>query len=229
MRKFKLISNLFLAFLFVLTLSFSQVASANMKTQDTASSTYQTTPNNSLISTVSQGVYSSGPSIGIDAITTEYYPGTSVAIRAGDVLVSNNTSSNGLTGHAGIVVNDQGSVATINGYNKFLTLEGITTWKSKNTNTKVMRYSNSGAATQAGNWAKSYINNYKSQVTYGLINTIGVYEKETYCSKIVWDAYYFGANISIDGHTPFWNGIYGPYHLLNEANFRQVASWGNNF
>ncbi|OME98402.1 hypothetical protein BK124_14385 [Paenibacillus amylolyticus] len=49
-------------------------------------------------------------SVGVFAIPDEYYPGTSTPIRVGDVLVTNNTSSKGLTGHAGIVTDAGGSV-----------------------------------------------------------------------------------------------------------------------
>lgn len=45
------------------------------------------------------------------------YPHSNITIKTGDVLVTNNTSSNGFTGHAGIVVNNAGYVATIRGYN----------------------------------------------------------------------------------------------------------------
>ncbi|MEK4077923.1 hypothetical protein MHI01_29255 [Paenibacillus sp. FSL M7-0656] len=168
-------------------------------------------------------------SVGVFAIPDEYYPGTSTPIRVGDVLVTNSTSSKGLTGHAGIVTDLGGSVVSIGGYDLPLEKISISTWKSRNKNTKIMRYTNSSVASKAGAWAASYYTNYKSVVKYGLINTIGSYEKETYCSKIAWDAYYFGGGVSIDGHGPFWSGIYGPYHFLNEKGFSLAGSWGSNF
>lgn len=50
------------------------------------------------------------------ARTVRSYPGTTVTIMKGDILVTNNTISSGLTGHAGIVINDSGDVASIAGY-----------------------------------------------------------------------------------------------------------------
>lgn len=226
MKFLKLVMSLVLVLSF--TLSLKEVAHADSFNNSVNTDTYATNDDFSLESSVFSDVYdNSSASITTNAVSALYYRGTSIPIKMGDVLVSNSTSSNGLTGHAGIVVNASGDVLTINGYGAPLIVEHMSTWNSKNV--RVMRYSNASVATKAAEWGRNYYHNYVGAVYYGLVNTIGSYEKETYCSKIVWDAYYFGGDVSIDGHTPYWSGLYGPYHLLNEPNFTQMTSWGQNF
>ncbi|MDR6781438.1 MULTISPECIES: YiiX/YebB-like N1pC/P60 family cysteine hydrolase [Paenibacillus] len=120
------------------------------------------------------------------------YPNSNITIKSGDVLVTNNTSSAGLTGHAGIVVNSSGDVATIRGYGFHPEIQSLNTWFSTNRNTKVVRNSDSDLAAKAGSWAKDYVKTHPN-VEYGLNNTLGNLN-EVYCSKIPWLAYYsYGA------------------------------------
>ncbi|MDQ1235546.1 uncharacterized protein YycO [Paenibacillus sp. SORGH_AS306] len=224
MKLFKVMIGIML-FLGLYTSSFGTV---NANSSTSVTDTYSTNNTQVFTPSVTQNVYSNNSfEIAANAVSTLTYRGTSLAVRPGDVLVTNSTSSNGLTGHAGIVVNDQGTVVTINGYNNDLAAENMTQWNSKNV--RVMRYSNTNAASKAAAWAKNYYHTYKGKVHYGLVNTIGSYEKETYCSKIIWDSYYFGSDITIDGHTPYWNGIYAPYYFLTQSGFTQITAWGQNF
>ena len=58
-------------------------------------------------------------------IAVGYYPNGAVA-SSGDVLVTNNTSSSGLTGHAGIVT--PSGIATINGYGDHPRFVSLSEW-----------------------------------------------------------------------------------------------------
>ncbi|WP_315969964.1 YiiX/YebB-like N1pC/P60 family cysteine hydrolase [Brevibacillus massiliensis] len=89
----------------------------------------------------------------------------------------------------------------------------------------VYRYSNSTKAEQAADWAEWYRRNY-SDAEYGF-NDLYDYESGLmYCSKLVWDAYYYGAGVSL---ATSWGTIGGynlkmskPYDLPNSANVRAV-------
>ncbi|WP_083607089.1 MULTISPECIES: YiiX/YebB-like N1pC/P60 family cysteine hydrolase [Paenibacillus] len=164
------------------------------------------------------------------SIPGETYKGTNVAIQAGDILVTNSTGSSGFgyTGHAGILI-DNGTIVSIEGYNKPLIRQPITDWYTKYANTKVLRYTSSPTkAQQAATWASNYQSLYKDQVHYGLINNIFDYYTETYCSKIVWDAYYYGASVSF-GNPGAGNILFLPYSLPDQSSLTRVAIIGSNF
>jgi uncharacterized protein YycO len=120
------------------------------------------------------------------------YP-NGLTVEGGDVLVTNNTSSSGLTGHAGIVTDANGNIASIAGYGAHPELTSLSAWFRKNPNTVVVRNSDASLAHSAGSWAKSYVAQH-SNAKYGLLNNMLNLE-EVYCSKIPWLAYYsFGLN-----------------------------------
>jgi uncharacterized protein YycO len=115
-------------------------------------------------------------------------------LKKGDILISNGTSSAGLTGHAGIAINSS-QILHIAGPKKNPTVISVATWQKSygivkgqldgRTHTKVYRVSNSSAA-KAGEWA---VTNYKGKkYSYGFTGSITA-KNPTYCSKIVWQAY----------------------------------------
>lgn len=115
-------------------------------------------------------------------------------MQAGDVFITNATSSSGLTGHSGIVIgHDQ--ILHIAGPGKHPVAISLAKWKNeyKDGWTKAYRYRDGQSLTlvpqQAAAWAKkTYLN---SNAEY-VINTNLASTDKTYCSKLVWQAYYFG-------------------------------------
>lgn len=111
-------------------------------------------------------------------------------LRAGDILITNATSSSGLFGHAGIAVSPY-VILHIAGPGQNPKLILFTDWFTKYENgwTKVYRHSSSTTASAAANWAyDTYAySNAEYQITMNLAST-----DVTYCSKIVWQAYYYG-------------------------------------
>jgi len=150
------------------------------------------------------------------------------SLKKGDILISNGTSSAGLTGHAGIAI-DSNRVLHIAGPKKTTSIVTWQTWKNTYGKTKgnpkkwtkVYRHKNSTYANKAGSWA---YNNYwnskgaKSQnkkPKYSLGGGL-VITNSTYCSKIVYQAYQFG-NRNAKGagflmKSPF-TGVVSPYKL----------------
>lgn len=151
-----------------------------------------------------------------------------VSLKPGDVLVSNRTSSKGLTGHAGIVLND-GKVLHIAGLKSKPAVISEVSWKRKygqmlgdqSINTKVFRVnSSSGQAAAAATWAK---NAYQGKdYSYGFGDTITA-TNPTYCSKIVWQSYNYVGLVNRPS-----NIIVMPYSLpdyfKDSAGIRQVGT-----
>lgn len=129
-----------------------------------------------------------------------------VSVVKGDILISNGTSLNGFTGHTGIAVSSNEILHTAN-KNSVPEIISLTEWIEKYgleapdegfipTNTEVYRMENidspmfSGYADLAAEWAlENYENSgYEYRITTDLYST-----NPTYCSKIVWQAYYNAA------------------------------------
>lgn len=135
-------------------------------------------------------------------------------LKAGDIIVTNGTVSSGIVGHAGIAVSST-NILHIAGPSKTPDITTISGWNNEYTQngdwTKIYRHQNSSIATQAAQWAnRTYRNsNAKYKITNDLTTT-----HETYCSKIVWQAYYYGPP------TPAANGplkrLVLPYNLYSK-------------
>lgn len=135
-------------------------------------------------------------------------------LKKGDILVSNGTSSAGLTGHAGIAISSSKILHISGAKNSTPKVLSIATWQRNygivkgqqdgRTHTKVYRVSNSSAE-KAGTWADK---NYKNKnYSYGFKGKI-TSKNPTYCSKIVWQAY----NAQGKAKKPSTK-IIGPYQL----------------
>lgn len=149
-------------------------------------------------STSNAGAVGTNSVIGGGGGGTYYYPGTSVAIKPGDVLITSDTSVSGLNGvggHAGIVT-DGLEYATIEGEGDHPVLKSISSWFKSNPDTKVVRYTNLSDSSRlnAANWAFNYVQKYST--AYYDFSPLD-YMFSTYCSKIVWDAYNYGANYDL--------------------------------
>lgn len=116
------------------------------------------------------------------------------APRRGDIFVTNGTSSAGILGHAGIAL-DEWTILHIAGPGYHPTTISVDAWnslysmKNKSSWTKVYRHSSQTVAYQAATWASTTYKN--SGATYKITADL-TSTNETYCSKIVWQAYYYG-------------------------------------
>ncbi|MEK4024492.1 MULTISPECIES: hypothetical protein [unclassified Sporosarcina] len=135
----------------------------------------------------------------LSSLPTTLSGSTSSLVR-GDILISNGSSSYGLTGHAGIVVgNDR--ILHIAGPGYKTNIIKFSTWTNKYgkprggiVNTEVYRISNWTHRNAAADWAVAKYENLGA--SYSL--TTGLYTfNPTYCSKIVWQAYHYGPSTSL--------------------------------
>jgi hypothetical protein len=113
------------------------------------------------------------------------------AIKHGDVIVTNCTSSFGITGHVGIAIN-YNEILHIGGTKEKPSTPTVEQFKQRYKKgwIKVYRPVNFGWGVGAASWAvKTYKN---SNAVYKITDDI-TSTKETYCSKIVFQAYKYGA------------------------------------
>lgn len=132
--------------------------------------------------------------------------------RAGDIVITSfsdkgkvpdivNGSSSKVYGHAGIFINEK-DILHIRGVGRHPSLVSWSEWKNSDDysykNTWVIRHQDLTYATKAAQWAeKTYGPNGRyANAEYNVFSTSDVF-KYTYCSKIVWQAYYYG---NMDGN-----------------------------
>ena len=119
-------------------------------------------------------------------------------LKKGDFFITNNVSSKGLTGHAAIYIG-KGYIKEARGYGKSTRTKSFKKWKHstlrKHKGGPKQRYivvyrTSKKFRGKAGSYAKSHFNG----VPYSI--TPNPYSKgTTYCSKLVWQSYYYGAGL----------------------------------
>lgn len=140
--------------------------------------------------------------------------------KAGDILITKSTSSYGLTGHTGIMLN--GSTALhIQKPGTYPKKISIKSWLKKYPKTKVVRPKSDTIGPKAAKKASSSFVDKKIgyRITMGPTSI-----KYTYCSEIVWYSYYkAGKKFMIyhqgSDHVPaYWMepNIIKPYDFINE-------------
>ncbi|MDR4998865.1 MULTISPECIES: YiiX/YebB-like N1pC/P60 family cysteine hydrolase [Brevibacillus] len=160
------------------------------------------------------------------------YPDTKIKIRVGDILISDKNSSPSFTGHAAIVT-DTETVAEIRGFGynpEFTDLQDFFDDRTGgDKGIRIVRYYNSSDAADAADWAENYVEDFR-HLEYD-IDDLYDYETSTYCSKLVWDAFYYGADVELDTSTINFGGsrmlVSLPYDLDNGSDVRIVAEVGD--
>lgn len=133
----------------------------------------------------------------------------------GDILVTDSTSSSGLTGHVGIISGSY--VIDINSkYSKYPAKMSLSTWFERYPSTTVIRYTHGrDIPVKAGWYAKSfYIDGPGSNETYLAGPNLLYSPNYEYCSSLVWNCYYKGAGFKflVMGYEP---SFIAPYHFIN--------------
>lgn len=127
--------------------------------------------------------------------------GSGFVPEPGDILYTSNTSYGGLTGHVGITLYD-GTILHAPGPGLGIHRVSFGTWMADYPNTEVFREPYRTIANEAASWA---LNNYwitNSNATYNI--TTAIYSTNpTYCSKLTWQAYYFGTGSAYVEDVPY--------------------------
>ncbi len=168
-------------------------------------------------------IYDSSEDISMYATNVNSIP----SLRKGDIIISNGTSSFGLTGHSGIAISENDILHIVGiGYTPdIISRERFYSNYIKKSSDwiKIYRPNVYLYGSKAANWAERVYR--YSNATYK-INTDIYSTNETYCSKIVFQAYKFGANAedafnwTYDSDTGYEGngyyitfGIIAPYNL----------------
>lgn len=146
-------------------------------------------------------------------------PFSETTIQPGDILVTNGTSSSGLTGHAGII-SPSGFVINLPGKNSSTVIknESLASFAKtyKDGWIKVYKPVISNNGTKASQWAyNQYIN---GTVKKYEINLDPYDISNNYCSKFVYQSYYYGAGTNSLNRTAGTWDIISPYALCDIIN-----------
>lgn len=140
----------------------------------------------------------------------------SYSMEAGDVFVTNATISSAILGHAAIAISST-DILHIAGPGQTPSTISLSSWHNNYTNengadswTKIYRHSNETIASQAAEWADE---TYKDSGAGYYINQDVQDTTLTYCSKIVWQAYFYGPETT--DATYLSSGYILPYNLAN--------------
>ncbi|MFJ7405006.1 MULTISPECIES: hypothetical protein [unclassified Lysinibacillus] len=152
--------------------------------------------------------------------------------KEGDILFTTSTSSWGFTGHAGIVGRSaDGNLYAVHipGPNQPIQKITLTQWETRYPVTEVWRHTNQTAAQQAGQKSMDFIRYYGTDTSYiapySIFSVAGLTyadKSETYCSKLVWQSYYYGSGLNL-GYKPGGMGIISPYALRALPNMYKVS------
>lgn len=146
-------------------------------------------------------------------------------LERGDVLITNGTFAKGFTGHAGIAL-DENTIFHIAGPGKNPDDIKVEEWieafhKDDKKWTKVYRHSDSDIASSAADWAE---NTYRDSNAKYFISSNTKSTKSTYCSKLVWQAYFFGTGDAVD----LRGSIIYPYFLPGFINNLELVGMYKN-
>lgn len=114
-------------------------------------------------------------------------------LQEGDILITNGASYAGIIGHSGIAIGSSNILHILKGGSpRDISLyEWCRNYNNKREGiyTKVYRHINKSVGREAAIWA---INNYLGSDAFYFIDNDLWKTKYTYCSKLVWQAYFFG-------------------------------------
>ncbi|CQR46421.1 hypothetical protein BN1058_00681 [Paraliobacillus sp. PM-2] len=125
------------------------------------------------------------------------YQGTSTAAKSGDILYTNKLTTTWFTGHVAIVAPDGYVYHTPGagnpGIKKMSVYDFITTYDD----VQVWRAKSSTRGQNAGFKAQSLYGSYR-YADYSVYTTLTGDFYDQYCTKFVWQSYYYGANTNLD-------------------------------
>ncbi|WP_373894482.1 hypothetical protein ACUL41_19110 [Virgibacillus natechei] len=125
------------------------------------------------------------------------YPGTTILMQPGDVIYSHKLAlSSFIVGHEGIV-GENFKIYHVNGRGSYGHSDSMPIYLSrhkKGEKLTVLRYEEAVIARKAAKWAKRNIEQVRK---YMYTRSLADIERN-YCSKYIWQAYYFGSEDNID-------------------------------
>ncbi|WKL02870.1 hypothetical protein Q0F98_03225 [Paenibacillus amylolyticus] len=162
-----------------------------------------------------------GTGVGIFAEIGPTYPGTNINMQVGDLLYSSKTlgGSTEIVGHIGIVGSDFRIYHVTPGASGGAA-DSVTTYMGRHRpgeKIEIYQKRNGGGVT-AATWAK---NNYSRAKAYGISYGKLSVMTPNYCSKFIWQAFYYGSNFdsTVRGRTDADSAIIAPSIFTNAQQF----------
>lgn len=132
-----------------------------------------------------------------EAAITHYYPGTNIKMQPGDVLYSHKYAlSSFLVGHTGIVGTNY-RIYHVNRWKGFGHADSMPIYLSRHRKGElitILRHSNEQEAIHSAKWAMQH---YDKVQRYTYVRDLTRLEAN-YCSKFIWQAFYFGTEGQVD-------------------------------
>lgn len=130
--------------------------------------------------------------------TGYYYPGTKVKAKPGDILYVPTYETQYFTGHVGVVDHTGYYVVHTPGKNKpGIERIFISQYLNKFDNVSVWQLNSNTYETSIGRYAYDLWVNYRN-ASYTVFTTLTGPKDKQYCTKLVWQAYYYGSNKKIN-------------------------------
>lgn len=117
-----------------------------------------------------------------------------ITARSGDILVARKNGGPkpiNWVGHAAIVTNGGSSITHFPGIGLDPEEDTLKSFFQENSEVFVLRHNNYNISIAAAQWANHYLDRFP-KATYSIASARDV-QNPNYCSKFVWQAYYFGA------------------------------------
>lgn len=192
MKKMFLGIILLLSFLMIFVVADRTYANGNSVTESTYSANSQQSP---ALPNLENDVL---PSISASAV--QMYPGTNIEMKQGDIIHNPKSTSTYFVGHMAIVGPDlQLRHAHPDGPRISDSLSNYITRFAAGDKFTILRYPDPSIAAAAAAW--SY-NNINKVTTYSVATQLH-YIPTNYCSKFVWQAYYYGAHRELVSNAPY--------------------------
>lgn len=162
--------------------------------------------------------------LGVDLKVAEAatYPGTSITVKPGDVLYTSKKTTDYLTGHVAIV-NDYNRVVHAPGTaNPGLESISINSFFSRFHTIDVWRARSSSKGQNAAQYSRTLFYRYGNS-DYTVFTPLAGNFYDQYCTKLVWQSYYYGASINL-GDISLTKYTVPPTWVLDNDYLRKVAN-----
>lgn len=170
------------------------------------------------------------------AFAATYYPGTTITVQAGDILYSSKGWQTAFVGHIAIVGNDgkvYHSTPAVSDGGAVDTLSNYFSRFSSGSSVKIYRFDPGWYGPylqpiQAAQWAQDHINEVEDYDIWNGGDFTDI--SQNYCSKFVWQAFWYGANYEISdpwfglADDPENAGIVAPNVIINGGSLSQVGT-----
>ncbi|MCA0983129.1 hypothetical protein LCL89_03595 [Halobacillus yeomjeoni] len=150
-----------------------------------------------------------------------FYPGTDIEIEPGDLLFTPiGKSESKYVGHVGIV---NGNLKVVHSIPAGLALDEVPAYFQKFRSITIFSPVESDVGRNTASFLDALYDAYPRAV-YRVMTPLGFDWHEQYCTKIVWQAYYYGSGINLGSYSPHARAIHP--ELLKDRRYLKIKAKG---